>query len=203
MTLRNFLVWTIFLLLGSIWYTHVHRLPLPGVVAEEEPQQVMVTGAEGWLAKDSRYSITPLATYAIHARVLSAKHYHDEAAWLIPVDLGLAWGRMSDSAYYSTMDFSQRGRFLIFETGKTLPVPQQELLTHCSNNHIIPANSEIAEVLASVHRHEVITMQGYLVEIRGPNGFHMRSSLTREDTGNHACEVFWVDSILVEPPQWP
>jgi hypothetical protein len=38
---------------------------------------------------------------------------------------------------------------------------------------------------------------GYLVEVRGRDGFRWRSSLTREDTGNGACELVWVEKLDV------
>jgi hypothetical protein len=43
----------------------------------------------------------------------------------------------------------------------------------------------------------VVALTGYLVEVRGPDGFRWRSSLTREDTGNGACELVWVEKLDV------
>lgn len=49
--------------------------------------------------------------------------------------------------------------------------------------------------LLAVRRHDLVTLEGYLVEVAGPEGYHWRSSLTRDDTGGHACEVMWVTSV--------
>jgi len=46
-----------------------------------------------------------------------------------------------------------------------------------------------------VRRHDLVSLEGYLVEIAGPEGYHWRSSLSRDDTGGGACEVMWVTSV--------
>jgi hypothetical protein len=45
---------------------------------------------------------------------------------------------------------------------------------------------------------QIVTIGGYLVDVRGPNGFTWNTSLTRGDTGNGACEIVWVESLSVE-----
>jgi hypothetical protein len=42
-------------------------------------------------------------------------------------------------------------------------------------------------------RGEIVHMEGYLVRVDGPDGFQWASSLSRSDTGNGACELFWVE----------
>ncbi len=41
-------------------------------------------------------------------------------------------------------------------------------------------------------------MSGYLVDVRGPNGFRWNTSLSRNDTGDGACEIMWIESLAVE-----
>jgi hypothetical protein len=43
----------------------------------------------------------------------------------------------------------------------------------------------------------VVRLEGYLVEARADDGWRWRSSLTREDTGNGACELVWVERLDV------
>jgi hypothetical protein len=40
-----------------------------------------------------------------------------------------------------------------------------------------------------------VTASGYLVDIRGADGFTWSTSLSRTDTGDGACEVFWVERL--------
>jgi len=42
---------------------------------------------------------------------------------------------------------------------------------------------------------QIVKLEGYLVRIDGKNGYVWESSLTRNDTGAHACEVVFVKSI--------
>ena len=42
-----------------------------------------------------------------------------------------------------------------------------------------------------------LTLRGYLVQAQAPDGWHWRSSLTREDTGGGACELIFVQALEV------
>jgi len=53
----------------------------------------------------------------------------------------------------------------------------------------------VRKQLLAVRRHDLVTLEGYLVEITTAEGFHWRSSLSRDDTGGGACEVMWVTSV--------
>jgi hypothetical protein len=46
-----------------------------------------------------------------------------------------------------------------------------------------------------LRRGEFVAMRGYLVNVTGPNGFSWNTSLRRDDTGNGACELFYVEAI--------
>jgi hypothetical protein len=52
-------------------------------------------------------------------------------------------------------------------------------------------------VLTSVGAGKLIHLNGYLVEVHGPNGFNWRSSLSRTDTGAGSCELVWVANATV------
>jgi len=45
--------------------------------------------------------------------------------------------------------------------------------------------------------HNAPQQVGYLISIRGEDGWHWRSSLSRTDSGDGACEVVWVDSLAI------
>ena len=70
---------------------------------------------------------------------------------------------------------------------------------HSSNNHIIAANGDIEMKVWSIRRGDHVRLKGYLVNLDG-NGdggktYHWHSSTTRNDTGNHSCEVFYVTEV--------
>ena len=52
-------------------------------------------------------------------------------------------------------------------------------------------------MLESVRSVEVVKLSGYLVQVNASDGWHWKSSLIREDTGNGACEVVYVKELVV------
>ena len=52
-----------------------------------------------------------------------------------------------------------------------------------------------AAFLGGVNPGQIATIGGYLVDVRGPNGFAWNTSLTRRDTGDGACEIVWVETL--------
>ena len=142
------------------------------------------------------YLVTPLARYSITAIVLSRDRYRlDEGAELAPVDLALGWGSMSIAGVINELKISQSARWYEYSFKGEPPLDPQAIATHSANTHCLPANATVKKQLLAVRRHDLVTLEGYLVEITRPDGFHWRSSLTRDDTNGGACEVMWVTSV--------
>ncbi|HSH71675.1 MAG TPA: hypothetical protein VK974_01340 [Methylophilaceae bacterium] len=168
----------------------------PGAVAITEPVQ-RGAASDDTISKNG-YQLTPLQDFSIEARVLSTEHYNmDRESQLAPVDLALGWGRMSDESILSQIKISQSNRFYFWHVD-AFPIPREEIETHSANMHMIPADSSVEKTLKSVRVGQVVTISGQLVEAKAPDGWHWRSSLTRKDTGNGACEVVLVKSIYVK-----
>lgn len=70
----------------------------------------------------------------------------------------------------------------------------------CSaNTHIIPADAEVASVVKSAIRGDIVRLEGVLVECKlGGEGRPWRSSLTRDDTEGGACEIMLVEKAVIE-----
>jgi len=166
----------------------------PGVTVAAEPRQNDAASAE-FVHKG--YTIAPLQTVDIEARVLGVKSYRTgREADLSPVDLALGWGRMSDSAVLEQVSISQGNRFYFWRV-KEFPIPREEIERSSANMHMIPADSGIERRLDQVREGQRVRIQGWLVEARGPDGWRWRSSLTRNDTGAGACEVIYVRDIAI------
>lgn len=141
------------------------------------------------------YTITPVQAYQIEARVLSTKTYSTgRESDVSPLDLTLGWGQMSDEAVLSTIRISQSNRFY-FWTVDAFPIPREAIETQSANVHMIPADAQVADTLQSVRRGQVVTLTGELVNVSAPDGWHWKSSLTRNDTGNGACELMYVRRV--------
>jgi hypothetical protein len=103
---------------------------------------------------------------------------------------------MSDEAVLSKVQISQGNRFFYWHVDE-FPIPQREIEIHAANTHIIPANDSVKRMLSKIRPGQIVDIKGQLIEAKRPDGWHWRSSLTREDTGAGACEVFYVTELRV------
>jgi len=178
------------------WWGHREIQRPPGVVAASEPEQHDIASDPPRFQKN-RYALTALASFTLTARVLGVEHYYlDRGSDLVPVDLALGWGPMSDSGILSRISISQGGRFYYWRVNE-FPIPRRDIEVHSANMHLIPASSAVEKEIKRVHVGSIVRIDGYLVEARAGDGWRWVSSLTREDTGVGACELIWVEKIEV------
>lgn len=186
-------------LLGILVHNRHRPLqPGPGVLAAEAPVQVDLDhGAQ--LQRDN-VTLTTRAHFDITARVLSRKDYSwGDDAKLIPEDLALGWGRMSDSDVLAKIDISQSDRFYYWHVNE-FPIPRREIETSSANMHMIPADAGVAHQLEQVRVGQIIHLKGFLVDASRSDGWHWNTSMTRDDTGAGACELIYVESLDTETP---
>lgn len=171
--------------------------PAAGVIAPEDPVQDDVASDSASI-EFGRWKLQPRASYAITARVLSRENYSiDDFASASPVDLALGWGVMSDSATLRSLSISQGARFYSVHWSEEPPAAPQELMGHSANTHTIPANAAIAKRLRSLRAGQVVRLEGVLVDGARDDGWTIRTSLRRDDTGAGACEVLYVERVDV------
>jgi hypothetical protein len=174
-----------------------------GVLAPDDPIQDDISAAEvasGRTAEIAGWTLRSRAHYRITARVLGVERYHlDAMAPLVPEDLALGWGPMSDNGVLRTFDISQSNRFFYWRPKGAMTLPRETVIAHSANTHVIPADSLVARQLSHVRRGEVVTLSGDLVDgVRG-DGASIRTSMVRTDTGPGACEVMLVRDVRIEP----
>lgn len=168
----------------------------PGVLVADAPVQATVPAGTATFAKNG-FTITPLASFALDARVLAREDYaFDTGAAIAPTDLALGWGRMSDTSVIDRLSISQGSRWWRW-TSNDLPMPAREIDMLAANMHMIPANDAVASALHDVRPGNVVALRGYLVEARRSDGWRWKSSLSRTDSGSGACELIWVEELRV------
>lgn len=171
--------------------------PPDGQIAEHDPLQTDVHSAPA--VKHGRWTLTPRAGYDITARVLGREPYSfDALADLIPEDLALGWGPMSDNRVLATLDISQSARFYTWRPHAKLAISRDEVTTHSANTHVIPIDARVQKQLARLRVGEVVHITGTLVDATRDDGASIRTSLTRTDSGAGACEVLLVESVELQ-----
>lgn len=171
----------------------------PGVTAPDEPVQRSAPSNDRFQIE--QFSVTPLASFEIKARVLSRQTYHtDRESAISPIDLVLGWGNMSDESIINRLSISQSGRWYRWRAdANELPISRREVETHSANMHMIPANDAIARKLDQVRKGDIVSLSGQLVKVTDDTGWRWESSLTRNDTGGGACELIYVESLDIAP----
>ena len=194
-------IWILlFVALLGWWFSpplHSARARTPGVLAVAEPDQRNLDHTASFQDKD--FTITPLADFSLTARVLSRADYSfDPQSSISPTDLAMGWGRMSDTAVLANLDISQSGRWYFYHWSTDAPpIPKDEIVRSSANMHMLPADDTVRWELKQVRPGDVVHLEGQLIEAHRADGSVWRSSMTRDDSGDGACEVVYVRSLVV------
>jgi hypothetical protein len=161
------------------------------------------------------YTLTPRYSYDITGVVVSRydsgsllDFTHKQDPWNVG-DICVVWGKNALSGVYRSLDY-RSGEFTCFVKGDRAWQKNGKNfdLTGLSNNHILPANAEVAKTIQAVKIGDQIRLVGNLVdyEIRDAQGILVgtrHTSTVRNDTGNGACEVVHVAEVHIIRPWRP
>lgn len=170
----------------------------------DDPIQSSVVGEAAdpivWEENGMTWTMQPRASYQIAARVLGNKRYFDWQSSVVPRDLALAWGDMSDPAVDEWIRWWQSDRWYHSEWNGGLPYSNNYIANHTANVHIIPATDNLNIVLRRIEENDLVYLEGYLVDLQVVDGARtgqVLTSLSREDTGEGACEILYVERLIV------
>lgn len=164
-----------------------------------EPQQVNIAGSfqPDGMRRVARFDATVL--------VLSRKSYTgifgDDMADHSPFDLAVAWGEGALADVYGALNIRQSGRFYRWKAShEAWQDPRVRRFRYNSGNwHIVPETDEVMDDFFEVMEGDVVRLEGFLVDIKGPRGSVWKTSRKRTDSGPGACEIFLVSRVeLVE-----
>ncbi len=182
----------------TAWRDRAFHAP-DGVLAVEVPLQRDLDEPRSFA--DRGVTFVARARYDLTVRLLRKERYRiDGAASIAPWDLAVGWGPMSDSRVLDQLEITQSGRFFYWRLRDPahFSLSPHDLVASAGQIHAIPATSEVESQIATVRRGQLLTLHGYLVDVRGPRGFRWNTSLTREDTGDGACEIMWIEAIEMQ-----
>ncbi len=162
----------------------------------DDPLQENLDDGPSW--EIGEFDVHALARFELDARVLSAERYRlGRESDLAPIDLALGWGPMSANAVLDTLDIWQGGRFYYWSSSEPMIAPG-EIIRHSANMHMVPLDPATRQILLDARRGSLVHLKGWLVEAHAKDGFRWRSSMTRNDTGNGACELMLVEDAGLE-----
>lgn len=168
-----------------------------------DPIQGKIKGVQEELILEEQggytWTLIPKATYRISARVLSHRRYSDWQSPVVPLDLALGWGAMSDPAVDEWISWRQSNRWYYYAWTVDSPYNGSDIRDHSANIHIIPANENLANALRLIGDDDLILLEGRLIDInaRSENDeLWVKTSLTRRDSGRGACEVLYVERFI-------
>lgn len=185
-------------LIGAIHYFNTRAIEHgAGVLVDDAPVQRTITAVPA--IQHRGFTLTPRARITLSARVLSAENYQvDELAKLVPRDLALGWGIMSDSGFLSNLKISQRGRFFFWEYhDEKIQAIVPQIIASSANMHLIGADETTQATIDRVRVGEIIHLEGLLVDVARGSQWSMKTSLSRNDTGGGACEIVYVESARI------
>jgi len=187
-----------------------HALPGPAELRAElrnEPlQEPTQAAAFETTVAGVTYTVKPMADYEIWGLVVSA---HDSDTWwdyihkawndqLNVVDLCVVFAENVASGGYVGLDYSS-GQFVCYVQTGSSEKWQRFSMRALSNNHLLADRASIVSKLRAVQIGDQVRIHGVLAEY-GHNhgvGFKRGTSLTRDDTGNGACETIFVQEVEV------
>lgn len=201
-------------LAGAIWLSW-RDVTLPdasridGAVTGGEPlqeasdQRAFTTTIEGFT-----YTLTPRATYDIAGLVVSQHrgdalfNLHHEADPGNIKDVCVVWGGVVTNGSFRRVRYESEEFTCSYRWSGTLTPPFDP--AKVANNHLIPADAAVARRIDAIRVGDQIRMKGLLVDYSVSTGgrevFTRRTSLTRRDTGNGACEILYVTDLSVIAP---
>jgi len=104
---------------------------------------------------------------------------------------------MADAAVLGAISFSQSNRFYFWRYEGEPPISRRDIEIHSANMHMIPSSRDMVRRIKTVKPGDTVRIRGYLVQAEGKDGWRWRSSLSRDDTGNGACELIFIQEFDV------
>lgn len=155
---------------------------------------------------EQTYRIVPKYDYELYGVIVS---YHDadeitdiyrHELWKDYInlrDLCVIWGENVSSGVYKKMDFKNT-TWTCWASWPDRETGRQFGMHKLSNNHLLSDSELVNKALLSAEPGDHIRLVGVLADYENSaSGFFRKTSTSRNDTGNGACETVYVDEFSV------
>ena len=150
------------------------------------------------------YRVQPRFSYDIQGLVVSEHHsdslldfYHRMTGDFLNVcDLAMVWGVNAKTGIYQKGKFHNQDftAWVEYDDGGDWYTFR---MNEFSNNHLISENASVRASLKRIQVGDQVRIKGWLAESFSPPAYHCGTSITRDDTGGHACETIYVTDVEV------
>ncbi len=116
------------------------------------------------------------------------------------LDLALAWGRLAEPDSRKYVSYSVGSRWVSFKLKEGSPFDPAYVISHASNNHIIPSTRNIRRAVKTIKEKQKVVLEGFLVRLSGTyDGKQVwwNTSLSRTDSGDGSCELLYVTKARI------
>lgn len=170
----------------------------------ERPFRIAVQGVDYTVVPRYRYELTGLVV-SMHDTSTWWNYVHREwKDYVNVVDLCVVWGDNARRGAYQGIKFGNDQWTCHFSTNSS-EVWEVFDQTAASNNHMVTDDAGTARAMRKVRVGDQIRFRGYLADYttHRPDGAVQgvrKTSTVRDDTGNGACEVVYVQSFDIIQP---
>jgi hypothetical protein len=172
-------------------------------VQEPTDRGPFTTGIDGYT-----YRLVPRAAYDISGLVVSRHRgdallnlYHKADPGNIE-DVCVVWGEPITNGSYRAVTYSSGEFTCSYEWSGSVAPPFNP--AKLANNHLVAADGAVARRIRALRVGDQVRLRGLLVDYTvtrdGSELFSRRTSLTRTDTGNGACEILYATDVSVIRP---
>ncbi|MDD5577951.1 MAG: hypothetical protein PHY16_01565 [Methylobacter sp.] len=211
-TLESLFKWLflISLFIAGVAYFYKDKLPEPGYydlgnleAPKQTPTFQPVFTTE---VNKQEYTINPKFAYELDGVIVSYNnsggfgdiwHHKRWKDFINLRDLCVIWAGNVESGVYRSMTFSNDS-WTCWASWPDAATGALFKMNALSNNHLLTDNDSIKTALMAAEPGDHIRLKGILAEYSNKaNGFNRGTSITREDTGNGACETIYLDGFEI------
>ncbi|MGY6276892.1 hypothetical protein [Methylomonas sp. MgM2] len=153
-----------------------------------------------------KYTIHPKFDYDLQGVVVSYSdadeltniwHYKRWQDFINVRDLCVIWGKNVESGIYKNMKF-RSDSWTCWAAWPDQATGAAFKMNALSNNHIVANYDAVKKALMQAETGDLIHIKGILAEyVNHAAGYTRGTSVTREDTGQGACETIYVDDFKI------
>lgn len=164
------------------------------------------------LKSHNQYKLLPVAYYKISGLVVTKNTYFPIKTTFDDIalyDIGLVWGKLANHDFFKknckaeSSQYDDGARMIMYNCIdiEQLGYNFDDLESHISHTHLIPANDNIKTALYSIKKYDIVELEGELVNIiLGKET--IETSIERDDddgssSGDGACEIMYLKKIKI------